>query len=545
MGNLILAALRQIRDGIQWLVDGLFALTTERAGFRWFVVVLSALGIYAASVLLVTPPAEIRDGFNLFMSGQTPPRDFLLFFVSIFINADLLRIAVVVILPFWVARRIAGIYLADIFEQEMKVGRDFIWRAAFATQLHTIHVRNGQIAEEDQDSPVVRIGGPGMVQVELDSAILTEKADGSYRIIGPTHYPAQASFIERLRASFRKIAPAEKYGATYEVLEDFERIRQCIDLRDQPQRADGKGLEFTARTRDGLLVTAKDVKFVFSIRRKLNLKDPDDVNVTIPPDLPYHYAPSAIRKQVYDQTRTVFKDKEPDRTPDWKKKPLPAPINGMVGTRMGGLIGERGLGEFLAFIGDPELDRLRTRWEEVNNASQAVAGIRQDPNGNIPSPPQYIPRDRFTRLFDEQAEFSSAAEARGIELRWIGVGTWDTPQPSISEKHREAWQISRENVRLSSPDYLNERYNQARQTELLRLINEMPLEAFYDFPDKERLMGRLVTKLLQDYLIRLQQGRQECLRTGRAVPPTLQNAIDIVDLVIQNQGNNVFFMGVS
>ncbi|MEJ5226198.1 MAG: hypothetical protein WHV44_17180, partial [Anaerolineales bacterium] len=178
MSNLILAALRQIRDGIQWLVDGLFALTTEMAGLRWFIVRVFALAIYAVSVLLVTPPAEIGGGFNLFMSGQMLPRDFLLFFVSIFINADLLRIAVVVILPFWAARRIAGIYLADIFEQEMSVGRDFVWRAAFATQLHTIHVRNGQIAEEDQDSPVVRIGGPGMVQVELDSAILDMFVNG-------------------------------------------------------------------------------------------------------------------------------------------------------------------------------------------------------------------------------------------------------------------------------------------------------------------------------------------------------------------------------
>lgn len=543
MDNLILAAFGKIRDAIKGLADYFFALTTEMAGLRWFIVIMFALGIYIASVLLVTTPADMQDAFGRFMAGQTPPRDFLLFVVSIFINADILRIIIVIILPFWAARRIAGIYLADIFEQEMSVGRDFIWRAAFATSLHYIHVRNGKIAEEDLDSPVVRIGGPGMVQVELDSAILTEKADGSYRIIGPTYYPTQASFFERLRAGFRRIAPAQRYGATYTVLEDFERIRQCVDLRDQAQNSEGKGLEFTARTRDGLLVTAKDVKFVYSIRRKLNLKDPDDLNIVIPGDLPYHYAPSAIRKQVFDQTRTVFKDREPDRLPDVKKKPLPAPINGMVGIRMGGLIGDKGLGEFLAFIGEPELSRLKMRWEDVYRASESVTGIKQDQDGNIPAAPKYIPRDHFTRLFDEAAGFAGAAEARGIELRWIGVGTWDTPQPVISEKHREAWQISRENVRLSSPDHLNERYNQARQVELLRLVNEMPLESFYDFPAKEQSMGKLVNKLLLEYLTRLKQGCLEFERKGQDVPQNLQNTVEILERVIKEHGTDVHFFG--
>lgn len=541
--RLIYAALGKIADAINWVLNRLFSLTIEAAGFRWFMLITSFLGLYVISAMLITPPAEAMQRLSKLSGAAMSAQDFFEI-IKIIVNADLIRILIVAILPFWAAHRIAGIYLSDIFEREPTVGIDFVWRAAFATSLQIIHVRNGRIAEEDQDSPVVQIGGPGLVQVELDSAILTEKADGSYRIIGPTYHPHRAGFLERLRASIKRISPAQRYGAGYAVLEDFERIRQTVDLRDQSQNPKtGRGLEFVARTRDGLLVTAKDVKFVFSIRRRPNLKDPDDQNLSLPPDLPYHYAPSAIRKQVFDQTRTVFRDREPDRTPHWRKDPLPAPINGMVGIRMGGLVGDKGLGEFLAFIGDPELTRLRNRWEDVSRAAELVTGISQDSSGSIPAPPKYIPRDHFTRLFDETAGFESAAEAKGIELRWIGVGTWHTPQSIILDKHREAWQISRDNVRLSSPDSLNERFNQARQVELLRLINEMPLEVFSDFRDKEQNVDRLVTKLLLDYLTRLNEGRQELQRAGQDMPVTLQNAIAILERIIQEQGEDIHFFG--
>jgi len=520
--NLLKTIYGKLRDLVTKIVNEFFSFTTVAAGRRTLLLITALFATYFGSMLIITPPTEIGDAYSKFISGEMGAANFLSYMLWVVINADIIRILIVIVFPFWAARRIAGIYLADIFEREASVGRDFIWRAAFATSFDTIHINTGKVIEADQDSPILQIGGPGLVQVELDSAILTERADGTHRIIGPT---------QNLKGSVA-------------VLDGFERIRQGVDLRDQAQSKDGKGMDVSVRTRDGLLVTAKDIKFVFSIRRRPNMKDKDDEAHVNPPDAPYPFAPSAVRKQVFDQVRSVAKDKDPERKPDWQKPPLPAPIGGMVGGKLGGFISGNGLGEFLAFIGEPELSRLRDRWDEVYRASEVVTGIPQDKDGNVPDQPKYIPRDRFTKLFDEEAGFASAAEGRGIELRWIGVGTWDTPQPSISEKHREAWLLSRENVRLGGPGNLNERLNTSRQIEQLRLIREMPLEVFYEITEQDRTFDYVVRKLLVDYHNRLKLGKQEYERQGEEVPQTVQNAIDILDRIQRDRGWNIYNFGV-
>ena len=42
-------------------------------------------------------------------------------------------------------------------------------------------------------------------------------------------------------------------------------------------------------------------------------------------------------------------------------------------------------------------------------------------------------------------EFSKTTREKGVELHWIGVGTWKTPVEVVSEKRLEAWKLSHEN----------------------------------------------------------------------------------------------------
>ncbi len=97
----------------------------------------------------------------------------------------------------------------------------------------SVVVREGQISEEHQDTPLARFGGPGNVVVFNDSAIVLERFGRFVRVAGP--------------------------GAVF--LRRFERIREVLDLRPQ-ERSE----EATALTRDGILVRA-EVQVRFQLAR--------------------------------------------------------------------------------------------------------------------------------------------------------------------------------------------------------------------------------------------------------------------------------------
>ncbi|HZD55788.1 MAG TPA: hypothetical protein VE136_03640, partial [Anaerolineales bacterium] len=111
----------------------------------------------------------------------------LLYPIRALFAADVFRHILVGAFAFWVAYRIAAIYLDDIFElKDVPLAGRFIRQTAFATKYDLIEIKDGKVAPEHRESPIVRIGGPGMVRVYLENAALFEKIDGSPRVIRPT-----------------------------------------------------------------------------------------------------------------------------------------------------------------------------------------------------------------------------------------------------------------------------------------------------------------------------------------------------------------------
>jgi hypothetical protein len=401
-----------------------------------------------------------------------PFRDFLIFVYHAFTDPHTVQYIPIFLAPFFIALQCAAIYLNDIFELEINAGtgvgvpiaRDFIWEVALTGSDDTIRIKEGRISEHDERSSNYLIGGPGKVIVDLDSVALFEKPDGTPHVIGPTG--------------------KEPWGKA--TLDGFERFRQAIDIRDHYvdlRDQDPKSQSVKGRSRDGIPITATDVRLMFSVYRGENPKRTDQ--------FPYPFSKEAIEQIVYKSSSRV--------TPD-----LPTPstyefswINNMVGLirgKLGGFMSERKLSDYLASIGMPEFERAKHSEaiiaEQVQKLTQQADDVSKA--GEIKPPPEFTARYKVTNLFSEfTQEFTDKAHENGVELRWIGVGTWKTP-PEINvvpEKHLEAWKLTQENLKNGSDGAMKKAENEAMLQKLESLIESVPLNIFSQIHDSGSQSG--------------------------------------------------------
>jgi hypothetical protein len=211
--------------------------------------------------------------------------------------ANVLRRVILLWLPMFISVRLAAVFLDDVFELEnVPVAKRFLQTAAFSGWYESLAIREGEVAGGYRNSPIFRIGGPGMVDVNLENAALFEKTDGTPHVIGPT---------------FRR----------YEILEGFERLRSVIDLRDQYI-----DLTVEGRTQDGIPVIAKDVRLVYSVYRgQQDAAYPEHFQQ------PYPYKEEAILNLVYRQDGS----------------PLIRTMTGSIRSELRAFISQHTLSEFL------------------------------------------------------------------------------------------------------------------------------------------------------------------------------------------------------
>ena len=379
-----------------------------------------------------------------------PFLNFTNFLITVATDARILQYLPIFVAPFFIAQQLAAYYLADIFElEDITAARLFISEVALTGSDDTIRISQGKIKEEDEHSPNYVIGGPGKVIVDLDSVALFERADGTPHVIGPTG----------------------KEPGGKATIDGFERFREAIDIRThhvELRDQDPKSASVTSRSKDGMPISATDVRLMFSIDR--------GENPTPSAEFPYPFNKEAVERIVYSATARVTPEKQypSEYTFNW--------INNMVGLirgRLGGFMSERTLTEYLATIGQPEIERSRQREETI---AEEVRQLTQPENGaeakKAKAEPNFTPRSQITELFSK--DFVGTARNRGVSLHWIGVGTWDLPPEidKVSQEHLEAWKTAQENIREGTDEAMKKAEARAVLEKTKELIKEVPISTY-------------------------------------------------------------------
>lgn len=450
------------------LVSKVFDLSPERAAWRRSALfTLFILTGFLVSLYYYPLPlwiGHIQDILYAILNPALAPYpvdaafvNFINFLLQIAFDSRILQYLPVFLAPFFIAMQSAAIYLADIFElEDISVARQFVNGVALTGSDNTIRIKHGEVIEEHTETPLFLIGGPGKVVVELDSVALFERADGTPHIIGPTG----------------------KEPGGKATLQGFERFRQALDIRNHHvdlRDQDSKSKAVQSRSRDGIPIKATDVRLMFSVYRGENSEPTAEY--------PYPFSKEAVEQIVYKAASRVTPDLPNPSTFEFNWIPK---MIGLIRGRLGGFMSERNLSEYMASVGLPEFEKARKREEIIFEQMQRLAQSDDDASGRkeIKPPPDFQSRYKVKNLFAQFADgFSSQARNSGVELHWIGVGTWESPMEVVPEKHLKAWQQTQENLKADSPSAMNKIEQEEIIEKTKELIQKVPILAFEEIMD--------------------------------------------------------------
>jgi hypothetical protein len=402
-----------------------------------------------------------------------------------------------------IAVRASGSFLADIFAlRDESLGWRFIRGLAWGRTREVLHLRDGRIVESDQNSIMVRVGGPGRVVADSDTAALFERADGTPHAVGPTGRNPHA-------------ARESRSGV---LVEGFERIREpIVDLRDQYiGSAGGEPMTVTGRSLDGMPVSVVDVRGVFSVRRDANAAQSESSDRRAFP-----LRPQDIESLIYRQTVPVLTSGDhPSGIPqDWTDA-----MQTLIRSSLREFMSQSRLTDFLAGIGSQEAEVSEFREDTILARSLEVAnGITGAGAPATASKPSMRPRTELSARFKKYgSQFSTRAQQLGLELHWIGVGTWKIPEEAsgtaVDAKHLEAWQMNRENAEHSDPRALERVAEEALLDAKLSLIQEVPISSHEQNQKRYSDRSVLTECMLQDLWRRLGDALDVLYRSGQVTP---------------------------
>ena len=428
-----------------------------------------------------------------------------------------------VCIPFFVtgyyALELAADYLTDIFElKHIDTARTFIQQLSLQGGGHAIRVRGGKIVDSDLESPLIKIGGPGRVVVEFDSAVLFEKPDGTPHVIGPTRRPGAT--LEEDEDDVIDIA----------ILDGFERFREAIDLRDHYiGNPPGEGMTIKSLSLDGLPVSAADVRAVYSVRRNENKTEKRAPTK----EMPYPYSRKAIEDIVYQSSARVLAE-GPD--PSDQPSVWTSTAQSLIRSTISEFMSENNLSEYLASFGAPEVEQAESQERTIQFQRFEITA---DASATAKPPdiaqPKFRPRTELSGVFNQVSDrFTKRANERGVDLHWIGVGTWKIPDKIasdiISGQHIQAWQINRENVSRGSEESIKSVFNDAYLDQKLHLIQNVPL-ATYKQNEKERNKNG-VRALMMAYWDLFGEAADLYYNAGDSLPKELEDAIKKIENII-------------
>jgi hypothetical protein len=438
---------RYLLIGLVFLILLILVLSTQPASL-WVRMLVDILGV------LLIPNSALDSDINYKEIGVGVLWQFI-------------RFLPLLLFPYQIAFRRASLYLADIFEKPEQTARAFMRDVALGGASEILRIRDGKVLEADDggESPILAFGGPGYVELDHNSVALFEKADGRPRVIGPTLFDPIP-------------------------LDGFERFRTALDLREQHiDLREQSNNEVPSRSLDGIKVSALDVSARFSIWR-------GEKERTLGAPNPYRNG-KMIEDMVYSQSRPI------NTIPESARRDLAYPVDkAMEGFIRGALrqfMSENKLTEFLASPGSPEINAAQRQVARIIAESRRVIPRGEEgPNPNVPSEPPFTPRSDITTRFYK--EIAAKANDRGLELDWIDIGTWKTPDVVINEKHLEAWKLSAENATRDDERAIEGARNDARQQKTVQIIQEVPLQRYHESLKANRPHHESVKRILISYL---------------------------------------------
>lgn len=454
-------ARRVTKESIDWFANFLFDTTIASGRFRRWLFIVLAAAFWGVAAYLNNPPE--------------PNYDFFIYPIQTLFHPKIFRHVLVIGITFWLSLKLSAIYLNDVFELENpEIAERYILQASLANLFPQIEIKDGQ-AQDSQDSPLVLIGGPGLVRVHYDSAALFEKYNGE-----PTVIIAEDGLV---------------------ALDRFERLRRVVRLRDHIDET-----TISTRTRDGIPVSAQGVRIKYYLLRYEDLPKAEKI--------PFPVVREAVEKQVYRET--VIDRLDPltlngvpaNKAPE-SKNSHPETLNishEPISAELRRFINQATLSEFLAAISEPELNQLLEDSQQLEQDALSLSGgitVPDTQNGKplgSSSPPDFQPRSAITRQIYKNFR-KGPRLATGLELEWIDIGTWVLPDHAkeIVKQHEEAWRQSLENLKTRSDIALDSSENESKIKATRMLLREIiyQFRSMENNPDGSEIVNALLNQYLQ------------------------------------------------
>lgn len=404
----------------------LFGLTDNSVEFRgrWRTIAVIAVWLVLSGLTMFLATISVQEQMH----------------VGIIIGLSLLKYVPFLMVVYSFSKKMSARYLDDVYElHDEELASDFLEEVTFGYGRERVTIHEGRITENDEKSSLILIGGPGEIQVNLDSVALLEKVNGEPKVIFPRNESWKLGRFERIR----EIGKFDETG---------KREYAIINLRDQFV----SGLVVKSRTKDGIPLEAQGIKVMFSVLRRGQTKD-DKVQGDA-----YLFDENAVRALVYNQTIITPAPSAPSGvTFPWDTTVIP-----LVISELEDLITSRTLSEILASISQQEVDNASEN-DKTNAKMRVEMTGKQTPLDKIKESqaPNFESRSRITAQFFNNY-FKEKAAKLGVSIQWIDIGNWQFPNTLILDKHKEAWNLSRENAKQSA------RVKQSgRRYEMIELIN--------------------------------------------------------------------------
>ena len=85
-------------------------------------------------------------------------------------------------------------------------------------------------------------------------------------------------------------------------------------------------------------------------------------------------------------------------------------------------------------------------------------------------------------------EFKEKAAKLGVSVEWIDIGTWQLPSSLILDKHKEAWNLSRENANKRSAVERSRKTHEME--EILKLVDNVIIRNYRKKAEFRRIVER-------------------------------------------------------